>query len=120
MSSAYSYGSLSRASSEASLDELHHTPAKALFRKYVDKTLKRMGMNKMLLRFKELLDRTLQRAREALQRPKSLTQLEMQVTECFCYYGMKLLMWLASHNHFIDSLNLLKRRGNKLINIVSN
>lgn len=120
LSSAYSYGSLSRASSEASLDELHHTPAKALFRKYVDKTLKRMGMNKMLLRFKELLDRTLQRAREALQRPKSLTQLEMQVTECFCYYSMKLLMWLDSHNHFIDSLNLLKRRGNKLINIVSN
>uniref|UniRef100_K1R1Y1 Mitogen-activated protein kinase kinase kinase 4 n=1 Tax=Magallana gigas TaxID=29159 RepID=K1R1Y1_MAGGI len=50
-------------------------------RKYVDKTLKRMGMNKMLLRFKELLDRTLQRAREALQRPKTLPQLEMQSPE---------------------------------------
>lgn len=81
MSSTYSLGSLSRASSEASLDELHHTSAKLLFRKYVDKTLKRMGMNKMLLRFKELLDRTLQRAREALQRPKTLPQLEMQSPE---------------------------------------
>lgn len=81
LSSTYSLGSLSRASSEASLDELHHTSAKLLFRKYVDKTLKRMGMNKMLLRFKELLDRTLQRAREALQRPKTLPQLEMQSPE---------------------------------------
>ena len=42
-----------------------------VYRKYVDKTLKRMGMNKMLLRFRELLDRTLQRARDALQIPIS-------------------------------------------------
>ncbi|XP_061167485.1 mitogen-activated protein kinase kinase kinase 4-like [Saccostrea echinata] len=77
----YSSGNLSRASSEASLDELHHPPAKLLFRKYVDKTLKRMGMNKMLLRFKELLDRTLQRAREALQRPKIPSNSDIQSPE---------------------------------------
>jgi hypothetical protein len=76
--SSCSSGNLSRASSEASLDDLH-PPAKLLYRKYVDKTLKRMGMNKMLLRFKELLDGTLQRAREALQRPKTHTHSDVQV-----------------------------------------
>lgn len=78
MTPSCSSGNLSRASSEASLDELH-PPAKLLFRKYVDKTLKRMGMNKMLLRFKELLDGTLQRAREALQRPKIHSHSDIQV-----------------------------------------
>ncbi|KAJ8315743.1 hypothetical protein KUTeg_007893 [Tegillarca granosa] len=61
---------LSRASSEASLDGMSKT---SMYRKYVDKTLKRMGMNKMLVRFREILDRTLQRAREALERPKNLS-----------------------------------------------
>ena len=60
---------LSHVSSEASMDDFAKTTF--VYRKYVDKTLKRMGMNKMLLRFRELLDRTLQRAREALQKPIS-------------------------------------------------
>ena len=69
--SSSSNGNLSRASSEASLDDFNKT---SVYRKYVDKTLKRMGMNKLLMRFKDLLERTLQRAREALERPKYVSQ----------------------------------------------
>ncbi|XP_069140240.1 mitogen-activated protein kinase kinase kinase 4-like isoform X2 [Argopecten irradians] len=66
-----SSSSLSHISSETSLDEMSLVTS-CVYRKYVDKTLRRMGMNKMLIRFRELLDRTLQRAKEALQRPKGL------------------------------------------------
>ncbi|XP_021362862.1 mitogen-activated protein kinase kinase kinase 4-like isoform X2 [Mizuhopecten yessoensis] len=63
--------SLSHISSETSLDEMTVVTSCA-YRKYVDKTLRRMGMNKMLIRFRKLLDRTLQRAKEALEKPKGL------------------------------------------------
>ncbi|KAK3098006.1 hypothetical protein FSP39_015240 [Pinctada imbricata] len=68
--SSSSSGNLSRASSEASLDDFNKT---SVYRKYVDKTLKRMGMNKLLMRFKDLLERSLQRAREALEKPKMMS-----------------------------------------------
>ncbi|XP_045197016.1 mitogen-activated protein kinase kinase kinase 4-like isoform X2 [Mercenaria mercenaria] len=56
--------SLSRASSEASLDEL----AKAsIYRTYVDKGLKKMGLNKMLIRLRDILYRSLRRARQSLE-----------------------------------------------------
>ncbi|CAC5409888.1 MAP3K4 [Mytilus coruscus] len=62
---------LSRVSSEASIMDDFAKTTTFVYRKFVDKTLKRMGMNKMLLRFRELFDRTLQRAQEALQKPST-------------------------------------------------
>ncbi|XP_060581220.1 mitogen-activated protein kinase kinase kinase 4-like isoform X3 [Ruditapes philippinarum] len=60
----FSSTSLSRASSEASLDEL----AKAsIYRTYVDKGLKKMGLNKMLIRLRDILYRSLRRARQSLE-----------------------------------------------------
>lgn len=55
----YFFGSFFWVFSEVSFDELYYILVKLLFRKYVDKILKWMGMNKMLLRFKEFLDRML-------------------------------------------------------------
>ncbi|KAK6169248.1 hypothetical protein SNE40_020332 [Patella caerulea] len=59
---------LSRAASDASLDEAPMSPA---YRHFVDKSLKKTGMNRLLVRLRTLLDRSLQRAREALERPKN-------------------------------------------------
>ncbi|KAL5010300.1 hypothetical protein ScPMuIL_012605 [Solemya velum] len=45
----------------------------SVYRYFVDKSLKKMGMNKLILRLRDLLDRTLQRAREVLEQPRSST-----------------------------------------------
>ena len=62
---------ISRASSEASIDGCDPALISGMYRKYVDKTLRRQGMNKMLVIFHNVLDRTLQRAKEALQQPRN-------------------------------------------------
>ncbi|XP_074644570.1 mitogen-activated protein kinase kinase kinase 4-like isoform X2 [Tubulanus polymorphus] len=72
--------SISRNSSELSLDESSCKSAAgsktAIYRNFVDKTLKKMGMRKLLLRIHELLDSSLQRAKEVLEKhpfPDSLS-----------------------------------------------
>ncbi|XP_071112541.1 mitogen-activated protein kinase kinase kinase 4-like [Haliotis cracherodii] len=62
--------SISRESSEVSLEELNKT---SVYRHYVDKCLKKMGMQKLVIRLRDVLDRSLQRAREALEKPKLTT-----------------------------------------------
>lgn len=52
----------------------------SMYRYFVDKSLKKMGMNKLILRLRDLLDRTLQRAREVLEKPRSTT-LHLNVGE---------------------------------------
>ncbi|KAH3738535.1 hypothetical protein DPMN_045172 [Dreissena polymorpha] len=59
----FSSTTLSRASSEASLDG----QARSLYRAYVDKGLKKMGLNKMLIRLRDILYRSLKRARQSLE-----------------------------------------------------
>lgn len=59
-----STSSLSRASSEASLDELGRP---SFYRTYVDKGLKKMGLTKMLIRLRDILYRSLRRARQSLE-----------------------------------------------------
>ncbi|KAL4233273.1 Mitogen-activated protein kinase kinase kinase 4 [Mactra antiquata] len=59
-----SSSSLSRASSEASLDELGRA---SFYRTYVDKGLKKMGLTKMLIRLRDILYRSLRRARQSLE-----------------------------------------------------
>lgn len=61
----FSSTSLSRASSEASLDDLSR--ASSIYRTYVDKGLKKMGLNKMLIRLRDILYRSLRRARQSLE-----------------------------------------------------
>ncbi|ESO84956.1 hypothetical protein LOTGIDRAFT_168212 [Lottia gigantea] len=61
--------SLSRAASDASIDDANMMSS--AYRHFVDKSLKKTGMNRLLVRLRTLLDRSLQRAREALERPKS-------------------------------------------------
>lgn len=60
----YSATSLSRASSEASLDDLSKS---SVYRAYVEKGLKKMGLNKMLVRLRDILYRSLRRARQSLE-----------------------------------------------------
>lgn len=65
-----SNNSLSRASSEASLDDISIcTGRSSLYRTYVDKGLKKMGLNKMLVRLRDILYRSLRRARQSLEQP---------------------------------------------------
>lgn len=61
------FQNLSRASSELCLDDLSKT---SVYRYFVDKSLKKMGMHKLLLRLHKLLHHSLQRAKEALEKPK--------------------------------------------------
>lgn len=61
-----SSASLSRASSEASLDDITRL---SVYRAYVEKGLKKMGLNKMLVRLRDILYRSLQRARQSLEQP---------------------------------------------------
>ncbi|XP_041352279.1 mitogen-activated protein kinase kinase kinase 4-like [Gigantopelta aegis] len=60
--------SLSRDSSVVSLDELEKTSVH-VYRHFVDKSLRKMGMHRLVIRLRDLLDRSLQRAKEALQKP---------------------------------------------------
>lgn len=82
---------LSRIGSDASMEDFSKTTT-FVYKKYVDKSLKRMGMNKLLLRFRELLDRTLQRAREALQKPSIPNQggQSPKVLVCTCLHFKEL------------------------------
>ncbi|XP_052808624.1 mitogen-activated protein kinase kinase kinase 4-like isoform X2 [Mya arenaria] len=59
----FSSASLSRASSEASLDDL----GRSLYRAYVDKGLKKIGLSKMLIRLRDILYTSLRRARQSLE-----------------------------------------------------
>ncbi|KAK7107487.1 mitogen-activated protein kinase kinase kinase 4-like isoform X2 [Littorina saxatilis] len=66
-SSMGSFGNLSRASSDLSLDGLGRS---AVYRHYVDKCLKKMGMHKLVLRLRDIFNCSLQRAKEALESPR--------------------------------------------------
>lgn len=58
--------SLSRTSSTLSMDDTSRT---AIYRYFVDRMLKKSGLRKLLMRLKDILDGTLQRAKQALERP---------------------------------------------------
>ena len=60
--------SMSWTSSILSVDETSQT---GIYRHFVDRTLKKSGLRKLLIRLKNILDGTLQRARQALERPRS-------------------------------------------------
>ena len=62
--------SLSRDSSVVSLEELDKTSVH-VYRHFVDKSLRKMGMHRLVIRLRDLLDRSLQRAKEALQKPSA-------------------------------------------------
>ena len=57
--------SLSRASSEASLEEISR---QSVYRNFVDGGLKKMGLSKMLVRLRDILDKSLQRAKRSLEK----------------------------------------------------
>ena len=76
-----SSSSLSRASSEASLDDLARS---SVYRTYVEKGLKKMGLNKMLIRLRDILYRSLRRARQSLEQPH-LDAESMMVGICFTF-----------------------------------
>ena len=59
--------SLSRASSEASLDDFSRN---SVYRNFVDKGLKKVGLSKMLIRLRDILDKSLQRAKRSLEKPR--------------------------------------------------
>ena len=59
--------SLSRASSEASLDDISRH---SVYRNFVDRGLKKMGLSKMLIRLRDILDKSLQRAKRSLEKPR--------------------------------------------------
>ena len=59
--------SLSRASSEASLDDFSRN---SVYRNFVDRGLKKVGLSKMLVRLRDILDRSLQRAKRSLEKPR--------------------------------------------------
>ena len=59
--------SLSRASSEASLDDISRH---SVYRNFVDRGLKKMGLSKMLVRLRDILDKSLQRAKRSLEKPR--------------------------------------------------
>lgn len=64
--------SLSRASSEVSLDD-SRTVKSSIYRHYVEKCLRKMGLQKLNLRLRDLFHGSLKRAKEALERPKEST-----------------------------------------------
>ena len=61
--------SLSRASSELSLDDSRSVKS-SIYRHYVEKCLRKMGLQRLNLQLKKLFHRSLIRAKEALERPK--------------------------------------------------
>lgn len=77
----FSSTSLSRASSEASLDELART---SIYRTYVDKGLKKVGLNKMLIRLRDILYKSLGRARQSLEQPHADAESFSKVN---CFLG---------------------------------
>ncbi|CAG5116904.1 unnamed protein product [Candidula unifasciata] len=64
--------SLSRASSEVSLDDSRIVKS-SIYRHYVEKCLRKMGLHKLNLRLRDLFHGSLKRAKEALERPKEST-----------------------------------------------
>lgn len=64
--------SLSRASSEVSLDESRSVRS-SIYRHYVEKCLRKMGLQKLNVRLRDLFHGSLKRAKEALERPKETT-----------------------------------------------
>ena len=61
-------GGVSRSNSSTSIDEL--TNRTSVYRRFVEKHLKKMGLRKLLARLRVLLDQTLQRARQTLEMPR--------------------------------------------------
>jgi mitogen-activated protein kinase kinase kinase 4 len=66
--SSPSISNMSRTSSEISLDEGAKS-SRFVYRNYVEKSLKKMGMRKLLKRLHDLLDGSLQRAKVILEKP---------------------------------------------------
>ncbi|XP_064627504.1 mitogen-activated protein kinase kinase kinase 4-like [Lineus longissimus] len=66
--SSPSISNMSRTSSEISLDE-GAKPWRSVYRHYVEKSLKKMGMRKLLKRLHDLLDGSLQRSKVILEKP---------------------------------------------------
>ncbi|XP_076445793.1 mitogen-activated protein kinase kinase kinase 4-like [Babylonia areolata] len=75
MGSFASGTTLSRASSDVSLDGLGRCAA---YRHYVDKCLKKMGMKRLVLRLRDIFNCTLQRAKEALESPSRHLQTDLR------------------------------------------
>lgn len=67
--------SVSRTSSSLSFEESQTS----IYRHFVDRHLKKMGLRKLLHRLKKLLDGTLQRARQALEKPKLTKSQSVEV-----------------------------------------
>ncbi|XP_005109668.1 mitogen-activated protein kinase kinase kinase 4 isoform X2 [Aplysia californica] len=61
--------SLSRASSDLSLDDSRQVRS-SIYRHYVEKCLRKMGLQRLNIRLRDLFHRSLNRAKEALERPK--------------------------------------------------
>ena len=84
----FSSASLSRASSEASLDDT----TRSLYRAYVDKGLKKMGLTKMLVRLRDILYTSLRRARQSLEQRSNDPETSVKVwyvwNIAFCYRVM--------------------------------
>lgn len=72
----------------------------AIYRPFVDKALKQMGLRKLILRLHKLMDRSLQRARAALLRQTPVLEVRLQENALFCkklYVNVKRL--LRRHFH---------------------
>ena len=79
--------SISRASSEASLDDLSRN---SVYRNFVDKGLKKVGLSKMLVRLRDILDRSLQRAKKSLEKPRG----DLSSYDAMCKVCIKSLRWV--------------------------
>ncbi len=67
-STSMASSSMSRTSSTASIEDMSST---CIYRYFVDRTLKKTGLRKLLVRLKDLLHGTLSRARQALENSRS-------------------------------------------------
>ena len=54
-----------------------------MYRHYVDKCLKKMGMQRLVIRLRDIFNCTLQRAREALESPRHMSDLRRVMTNCW-------------------------------------
>ncbi|RUS75685.1 hypothetical protein EGW08_016551 [Elysia chlorotica] len=72
--------SLSRASSELSLDDSRSVKS-SIYRHYVEKCLRKMGLQRLNLQLKKLFHRSLIRAKEALERPKDASYSDIEVSD---------------------------------------
>lgn len=87
--------SLSRASSEVSLEDSRSVRS-SIYRHYAEKCLRKMGLQKLNVRLRDLFHGSLSRAKEALERPKETIYSDIGVQgdeevrvfnflSCFCF-----------------------------------